>query len=78
MESMDDADIDSGGEETVYEGILYEPLAEASEDSDELTFATMGADDVALDMDTECRYITSDKSSDESEDDFNDSMYAMS
>ena len=74
--SIDDADIDSEGEEAVYEeiSILYEP--EASED--ELTFAMMGADDVALDMDTEHGYITSDESSDESEEDLDDSMYAKS
>jgi hypothetical protein len=67
-------------EEAVDEGmsILYEP--EASEDEQhELTFATVGADDayasVALDMDTECGYITSDElSDDESEDDLDD-MY---
>jgi hypothetical protein len=53
--SMDNTDIDSEGEAgSVYEGvegisILYEP--EASKD--ELTFATMGADDVELDMDTD-------------------------
>ena len=53
--------------------ILHEP--EASEDEQqELTFAMVGADDVALDMDTECGYITSDESSDESEDNLDD-MY---
>jgi hypothetical protein len=74
--SMDDVDIDSEAEEAVYEGfsILDEP--EASEE--EPTFATMGADDVALDMDTECGYITSDESSDESEDDLDESVYWVS
>jgi hypothetical protein len=32
----------------------------------EFTFVTMGADDVALDMDTEVGYITEDESSGES------------
>lgn len=38
---------------------------------DELTFATMGADDVALDMDTECGYnlIFERRETVESEDD---------
>jgi hypothetical protein len=50
-------DIESEVEEAVDEGmsILYEP--EASEDEQpehELTFPTVGADDIALDMDTEC------------------------
>ena len=46
---------------------------------DELTFAMMGADDVALDIDIlECGYITSEESSDESEDDLDDSTYATS
>jgi len=40
-----------------------------AEDTVEPTFATMGADDVALDMDTEVGYITEDELSDESEDD---------
>ena len=43
-----------------------------------LTFAMMGADDVALDMDTEHGYKTSDESSDESDEDLDDSMYAKS
>ena len=48
---------------------LYQP-GEA-----ESTFGTMGAEDVALDMDTEVGYsITEDELSDESE----DSMYEMS
>jgi len=73
--SVDDADIESEVEEAIDKGMgfLYEP--EAGEDEqDELTFATVGADDVALDMDTECGYITSDESSDESEIDLDD-MY---
>ena len=45
---------------------------------DELTFAMMGADDVALDIDIQCGYITSEESSDESEDDLDDSTYATS
>ena len=46
---------------------------------DELTFAMMGAesaDDVALDIDIVSGYITSEESSDESEDDLDDSTYA--
>jgi hypothetical protein len=80
--SLDNAnhDIGSGSEAeegAVSEGmsiLYYEP--EASEN--ELTFATMGADDVALGMDTECGYIASDESSDESEDDLDDSIDLMS
>jgi hypothetical protein len=40
----------------------------------ELSFATMGADDVALDMDTEFGFITDDELNEESEDDFDDYM----
>ena len=39
----------------------------------ESSFATMGADDVALDMDTEIGFITDDE---ESEDDFDDENFA--
>jgi hypothetical protein len=38
------------------------------------TFATTGADDVALDMDTEVGYITEDESSDGSEEDLDDNI----
>lgn len=45
-------------------------------DGPEPTFATIGADDVALDMDTEFGYITEDDLNGESEDDdLDDSMY---
>ena len=75
--SMDNVNIDSKTEDTVdNDGSrptmsifkLYQP-GEA-----ESTFGTMGADDVALDIDTEVGYITEDELSDESE----DSMYEMS
>ena len=69
-------DIDSDHEEEeAHNGmnILSEPGASLIEDG--FTFATMGADDVALDMDTECGYITSDELSDESKDDLDDSIY---
>ena len=78
MTSVDNSDIDSEEEDSEavndLEGISVSYDPEAGED--ELTFATMGADDVALDMDIECGYITSEESSDESEDDLDDSMYA--
>jgi hypothetical protein len=42
-------------------------------DEDEPGFSITGADDVALDMDSEWNYETADKSDDESEDDSNES-----
>jgi hypothetical protein len=39
------------------------------------SFATMGPDDMALDIDTEIGYITEDESNNGSEDDSDDSMY---
>jgi hypothetical protein len=50
---------------------FYQPGAGEAE----YTFATMGPDDVALDMDTEIGYITEEESNDGSEDDLDDSMY---
>ena len=51
--------------------ILYQPEAGEAEH----TFATMGPDDVALDMDSEIAYITEEESNDGSDDDLDDSMY---
>jgi hypothetical protein len=42
-------------------------------DEDEPGFSTTGADDVALDMDSEWNYGTPDQSDDESKDDSDDS-----
>ena len=50
--------------------ILYQPGA----GKDEHTFATMGPDDVALDMDSEIAYITEEESN-EGSDDLDESMY---
>lgn len=73
-------DIDSKAEDGVENdgmSISYQPGAASGELEAEFTFASMGADDVALDMDTEVEYRTKE-SSGESEDDLNDSMYEMS
>ena len=51
--------------------VFYQPGA----GEDEHTFATMGPDDVALDMDSEIAYITEEESNDGSDDDLDDSMY---
>ena len=68
---VDNNDSDASGPAT---SILYQPGAGEAE----FTFATMDADDMALDMDTKVGYITEDESSDENEDDLDSSMYGMS
>ena len=51
--------------------ILYQPGAGEAEH----TFASVGPEDVALDMDTEIAYITKEESNEGSDDDLDDSMY---
>jgi hypothetical protein len=56
--------------------VIYQPLAGLGAGEAESTFATMGTDDVAIDimMDTEVGYTTEDESSDVSEEDLDDSI----
>jgi hypothetical protein len=81
---MDNVDIDSDSEAEDDVGhdsdgtVLYQLELEPGAGEAEFTFVTMGADDVALDMDIEAGYITQDELSDESEDDLDDSMYEKS
>ena len=51
--------------------ILYQPGAGEAEH----TFASVGPEDVALDMDTEIADITEEESNEGSDDDLDDSMY---
>ena len=74
---MEDSSTESEAEEMVDgndgpepTSIFYQPGAGEAES----TFAIMGADDVALDMDTEVGYLTEDESNDGSEDDLDDSV----
>jgi hypothetical protein len=62
-----DVDAEDDADETIS---LFEDL---EVDEDEPGFATTGADDVALDMDSECNYGMPDESDDESEDDSDES-----
>ena len=55
--------------------ILYQPAPWPGAGEAEYTFATMGPDDLALDMDSEIAYITEEESNDGSDDDLDDSMY---
>ena len=68
MGTILDNEADSEDEPEPEMSTLYQLGAGEAESS----FATMGADDVALDMDTEVRFITDDE---ESEDDFDDKYY---
>ena len=74
--SMDNVNIDSEAEDAIdSDGSGPTSIFNLNQPGEaESTFGTMGADDVALDMDREVGYITEDELSDESEDGLDDSL----